>query len=100
MLESRRDVETLRSAVCELRELNKLLTITQTVQQVVAAVSVLTESSELLESSGGVDRWYRTVDELKGSIEVVQRQLVSVTQLSASICKSTQEGSPTFIQDG
>ena len=47
VLDWRRDAETLQSAVDELKR--STLTITQRVQQIVAAVCVLNESSELLE---------------------------------------------------
>ena len=52
MLDWRRDAETLQSAVDELK--GSTLTITQRVRQVVAAVSILNETSELLELRGNV----------------------------------------------
>ena len=95
MLEWRREVLVLHSPVGELKESILLLT----------AVSVLKEFPELPDLRGNVRPSSRTVDELKGPIEVVQRQLGSATQfcgdfkeLSASICGSTQEESPSFIK--
>ena len=69
MLELRREVETSRSAVGELKESILLLTATQGVHRLVTAVIVLLDSSELLELRGDV----------RPSSEVVQRHLVSAT---------------------
>ena len=74
MLEVRREVETLHSAVEELKGSILRLMITQGVHRFVKAVSILTESSEFLGLGCNVRMLSRTVDELKGAIKVAHRQ--------------------------